>query len=180
MHWQIIRPSISNCSGLGLELDPNHGNRSYHMKTTIIAIGPVSQPKTWHFNFETMAQIKYVNFLHIMTWSIRRLFSFRCSFTSHVCICDPTSIRGVVIKITLISLRICPYFSTTQRISVGSPISTEEVKERLSLHNLHIDHITIQLELKHWIGAQSVRTIQLELRSGSNSAKNPQFYVRCG
>ena len=54
------------------------------------------------------------------------------------------------------------------------------MKERLKLHNLHIDHVTIRSELKYLIGAKAVGTVKLELQSGSNLAKNPRFYGRTG
>jgi len=42
----------------------------------------------------------------------------------------------------------------TQRILVGSHISKQEVKERIKLYNLRIDHVTIRSELRYFIGAK--------------------------
>jgi len=51
------------------------------------------------------------------------------------------------------------------------------VKELVTLPNLHIHHVMIQSELKHLIESKAVGTVKLELRSGSNQAKNPRIDV---
>ena len=160
IHWlTYIWGSVSNGSALGLEPEPNCGNGSYHMKTRTVAIGPVLPPNTQHFNFTIMAPIKYLSFDRITTWSIRRVCSFSRTFTSHFQICDTTSIRWVAIENPRISLEICPYFTTTQRISVGLQFRMQESNERLRLNNLHIDQVMIRLELKYLIGPKAVGTV---------------------
>ena len=149
-------------------------------KTWTVGNGAVLPPKTRHFKFTILAPIKYLSSDHITTWSVRRLGSGPPSFTSHLPICDPTSIRWITIENPPISLRISDYFTNTQRISVRLQIWMQEVKEGLKLDNLHIDYVMIRSQLKYLIGAKGVGTIYLELRSGSNPAKYPRFYVRCG
>jgi hypothetical protein len=51
------------------------------------------------------------------------------------------------------------FFKATQRLLVVSPIWNREVKERLILDNLRIDHATIQSQLIHLIRAKVVETI---------------------
>jgi hypothetical protein len=53
-----------------------------------------------------------------------------------------------------------------------------ELKELVILHNLRIHYVMIQSELKYFIGGKGVGTVHLELRFGSNPAKNPGFYVQ--
>jgi len=136
--------------------------------------------KTRHFNLTTLAPIKYLSCDRIMTWSVRRLCSSSRSFTSCIQICDPTTTRRVAIENPRIWLEICPYFTATLRISVGSQIWLLEVKELIKLDNLRIHHVMIRSELKYLIAAKVVGTVQLEPRSGSNPAKNPRVYVRSG
>jgi len=149
-------------------------------KTPTIGNGPVLPPKTWHFKFTILAPIKYLSSDRIMTWSVRTLCSFRSSFTSSFLICDPTIIRGVAIENPRISITIGPFFTATQQISVWSQIWMLEVKELITLHNQHTDHVTVRSELKYWIGAKAVGTVNLEPWSGSNPAKCPCFYVLAG
>ena len=149
-------------------------------KTRHIGNGPVLLLKTRHFNTTTLPPIKYLSSDRIMTWSVRRLCSSSRSFTSQSQICDPTNVCSVAIENPLISLKICHFFTTTQRISVGSQIGQWEVKERPELHNLRTDHVTIRWELRYLIGGQGVGTVKLEPRSGSNPAENPWVYVLSG
>jgi hypothetical protein len=44
----------------------------------------------------------------------------------------------------------------TQQILVGSQICEREMKERLKLHNLRIEHVVIRSELKYLIEARNV------------------------
>jgi len=122
-------------------------------KSWLIGNGPVSPPKTRHFNTTTLPSIKYLSSDHIVTWSVRRLCSSSYSLTSQSRISDPTNIRWVAIENPLISLIMCPYFSATQRISVWSQIWILEVKEVVKLHNLCIHHVMIRSELKYLIAA---------------------------
>jgi len=55
-----------------------------------------------------------------------------------------------------------------------------EVKERLKVHNLHIDYVMIRSELEYLIGAKAVGTTKLERQSRSNQVKNLPFYMRSG
>jgi len=181
-----INISISNGSKLPgrftvrFHPNPDRGNGSYHTKTRTVGDGAVLPPKTWHLKLTILAPIKYLSSDRITTWSVRTLCSCSRSFSSRFQICDPTTICWVAIEIPLISLKIGHYFTTTQRISVGSQIWKWEVKERLKLHNLHTDHVVIQSGLKYLIGAKGVGTVYLKPRSGSNPAKHPQFYVQSG
>jgi len=146
-------------SGSGSNLKSNRCNGSYHMKTRTVAIGPVLPPKTWHFNIKSLAPIKYLSSDGIMTQSICKLCSFMRTFTSRFQICDRTNIHWVAIESLQISLEIWLYFTAILRILVRSQIWKREVKERIKLHNLHIDHVTIWPELKYLIGATGVGTI---------------------
>jgi len=73
-------------------------------------------------------------------------------------ICDPINIRWVAIENLRISVEISRYFTATLQILIRSQIWTQEVQERIKLHNLCIDHLTIRSELKYLIGTKSVRT----------------------
>ena len=75
------------------------------------------------------------------------------SFTSQFQIGDRTNIGQVAIENTRFSLETWPHFTVILRILVGSQIWKREVKERTKLHNLHIDHVTIRLELRYITGA---------------------------
>jgi len=149
-------PTRKYGSGLGLGPEPNRCNGFYHTKTRTFAIGPVLPPKTRHFNITTLAPIKYLSSDHIMTWSVRRLCSFRRSFTSRFHICDLTNIGGGAIENPRFSCPIWRYFTATSRILVGSHIRNQEVKARPELHNLHTDHVMIWSELKYLIGGKGV------------------------
>jgi len=50
-----------------------------------------------------------------------------------------------------------PVSIAIEQILVGSQIWKREVNEWLELHNLHIDYVMIQSELRHLIGAKVVR-----------------------
>jgi hypothetical protein len=141
---------------------------------------PVIPPKTQHLNITTLPPIKYLSSDRIMRWSVRRLCSSTRSCTFRSQICDPTSIRWVAIEYSRISLRMGPFFTATQRISVGLQIGQWEVKEQQELHNLRTDHVTIQLDLQYLIGGKAVRTVTLEPQSCSNSTKKLRVYIRSG
>jgi len=168
-------PTGWNGSELQLEPEPNRCNRSYHTKTRTVAIGPVLPPKTQYFNLTTWPLIKYFSYDHIVIWWIRRLCSFSCSFTSHYQICDPTNVGGVAIEKPRISLKMCPNFTATQQISVGSQIWMLEGKERQIVHNLRIDHVTIQSELRYVIGAKGARTMIWNHHPGATWPENSGF-----
>jgi len=125
-------------------------------KTQTVGNGPVSPPKTRHFKSTILARINYLSSDRIVKWSVRRLCSVSGSFTSRIQICDRTNIRWVAIENPRTSLTIRLYFTATQQISVRSQIWQREVKERLKLHNLRIDHVMIQSELNYLIGAKVV------------------------
>jgi hypothetical protein len=62
--------------------------------------GRVWSAPRFHLIFATpMAQILYLSFDCIMTWSIYKVFSFGRSFTSSIQICNPTEIRWTVAKL---------------------------------------------------------------------------------
>jgi hypothetical protein len=146
-------------SGSGSDPEPNRCNRSYHTKTWTVAIGPVLPPKTRHFNRSWLAPIKNLRSDHIMTWSTCKLWSFLRSFTFHFQMCDWTINRCVSFENPRI-LRIngrC--FTAILWILVGFQVWTREVKERIKLQNLRVDHVTIRSELKYLIGAKGVGTV---------------------
>jgi len=101
----------------------------------------------------TLAPSKYMSFDRIMTWSICRLYRINRAFTSRIQIGDPSNSHWVALKKRTILGEIPGFLIATKRILVGLQIWTREVKEQLILHNLRIDHITIQSELRYLIGA---------------------------
>jgi hypothetical protein len=54
------------------------------------------------------------------------------------------------------------------------------VKEWLKLHNLHIDHVMIQSELKYLIGAKVAETRKWNRGMGSTQPKNHGFMSGTG
>jgi hypothetical protein len=168
------------CSSSGSDPEPNRCNRSYHMNTRTIAIGPVLPPKTRHLNLTTLPPIQYLSSDCIVTWSLCRLCSSSRSFTSRFQICDPTNIRWVTIENPIISCKIVLYFTARQWLSVGSQIWKREAKDRLELHNLHPDHLVIRSELKYLIGVKVAGTVKMEPRSWYNLAKNHGFMSGLG
>jgi len=123
---------------------PDRGNGSYHTKNPAHWKWAGFPPKTRHFKFTSLTPIKYLSSDHIMTWSVRRLCSFSCSFTSRCPICDQTSIPWVAIENPPISGKISLNFTAIRRILVLSQIWQREVKEQLKLHNLRTDHVMIR------------------------------------
>jgi len=142
-------------------------------KTRPIGNGPVIPPKTWHFNITTLPPIEYLSSDRIMTWSLRRLCSSSLICTTRSHICDRTNIRWVAIENLLMSLKICTFFTGTQRISVRLQIGEREVKQRPELHTLCTDHVAIRWALKYFFGGKGVGTVKLEKWSGSNPAEKP-------
>ena len=72
----------------------NPENRGTHRVRGQVWTGP-----RFHFTVPTtLAPIKYLSFDCIMTWSIRKLFSFSRSSTSSIQICSPTDIRWMVVN----------------------------------------------------------------------------------
>jgi len=155
-------PTRQNGTELGLGPEPNRCNGFYHTKTWTVAIGPVLPPNTRHFYFTSLAPMKYLSSDRIVTWSVHRFCSFTSSFAYRFQICDPTNIRGVPIENPQIPLRIGPFFTATQRISVGLQMWMLQVKELIILHNLRTNHVTVRSELTYLIGVKAVRTINLE------------------
>jgi len=147
-------------------------------KTRPTGNGPVFSPKTRYFNITTLPPIKYLSSDRIMTSSVHRLCSSTRSFSCRSQICHPTNIRWVAIEYPLISLKMGPFFTATKWISVGSQMGKREVKERLELHNLRNNHVTIRWELKYLVGGKGVGTVKLEPQSGSNPAENPWVCVQ--
>jgi len=107
----------------------------------------------------------------ITTWYIRRLCSCSRSFTSCSLIYDPTDIRWVAVKHGQMFTEIRGFSIATQRILVGSQIWKREVKERLNLHNLRIDHVIIQSELKYLMGAKylGLQRLGFEVETSPNA-----------
>jgi hypothetical protein len=145
------------------------------MKIRTVAIGPVLPPKTRHSMSTIWAPIKYLSSDRIMTWSVCRLCSFSCSFTSRCQICDQTIIRRVAIENPGILPDLSHYFTAIQWVLVQLRYWQREVKERLQLHNLYTDHIVIRSEQKYWIGATVARTVIWNRGTGSTWPKTCGF-----
>jgi len=128
--------------------NPDRGNGFYHMKNPDHWNWASFISKTLHFNLTIWAPIHYLSSDRIMTWSIRRLFSFSPSFTSSLQICNWTNIRWVAIENPRMLLEILCYFTAIQPILVWSQIWKRDMKEGLKLHNLGIHHVMIWSELK--------------------------------
>jgi len=110
------------------------------------------------YNFDsTWASIQYLRSDHIMTWLIRRSCTVRRCFTCRFQNFDLTNIHWIPGEWPKISGEIYGVSIATQQILVRSLIWKQEAKDRLKLHNPHIDHVTIQSELKYSIGAKVVR-----------------------
>jgi len=169
-------------SGSGSEPEPNHCNGSYHTITRTIAIGPVLLPNTRHFNITRLAPIDYLSSDRIVTWLLCKLCRFTRSFASCFQISNPTNIRWVAIENPRFSLHIWPYFTAIQRMLVWLQIWKRKVKERIKLHNLHIDHVTIQSELRYLIGAKVEPEVERTEKSNHSAVppppKNPRVYVQ--
>ena len=101
--------------------------------------------------------------------------SFSWSFTSRIHICDQTNIRSVAIENPQISPKICPDFTATQRISMGSQIWMLEMKELIKLHNLRSRHVMIGSELKYLIGSKVMGTVKWTRGPGWTRPKNCRF-----
>jgi len=104
----------------------------------------------------TLAAIKYLSSDHIKTCAVSRLCSSLRALSSRIQIHDPTDIRWVAVEKGLISSEIRGFSIATQRVLVGSQIWNREVQERLELHILRTDHVTIRSGLKYLIGAKVV------------------------
>jgi len=114
-------------------------------KTRTVGNGLVLRRKPRHSKLTIFARMKYFSYDRIVIWPVRILCSFSRSFTSRCQICDRANICWVAVEHPRISLKIWCYFTAISRIFVGSQIWKREVKERIKLHNLHTDHITIRL-----------------------------------
>ena len=162
---------------------PDRGKGSYHTKIPAHWKWAGFPPKTRYFKFTRLAPIKYSSSDRIMTWSVRKLCSSSCSFTSRCPICDQSSIRWVAIEHPPISGNLSLNFTAIRRILVLSQIWRREVKEQLKLHNLRTDHVMIRSYFKYLIGAKFGgiwRNREMYLRAGYNPAKKPRVYVRSG
>jgi hypothetical protein len=179
----VVLPTVltsSNGSGLGLNPELNSCNGVFTWQPWTVAFGLDSTLKPALCKPRCFASIKYWISDRIKRWSIHRLCSVSGSSTSRFQLCDTTNIGWVAIENPRISHDISSSFTTTQQILVGSQICKREVKERLKLHNLHVDHVSIWSELKYFIGANAVGTRKLKPRSGSNSANNPWLDLHSG
>jgi len=102
------------------------------------------------------APIKYSCSDRIVTWSTCKLCSFLRCFAFRDQISDPTSIHGIPVNYRPIERQIRGLLIMTQRLLVRSQFCQREVKERLKLHNLHVDDLMIRSELRYIIGAKLV------------------------
>jgi len=137
-----------------------------------------TQPR--QFKCTILAPIKYLSSDHIMTWSVSRLCNFGRSFASHCQICDWINIGWVAIANPLISHTMLRYSTAIHRILVGSQLWMREVVERLTLHNLHTDHVRIRSELKYSIVGKVAGTLIWNHGLGSTLPKNCGFMSRLG
>jgi len=144
-------------------------------KTRTVAFGPVSTGKPRPGKPGIFPPMKYLSSDRITTWSVRRLSSFSRSFTSNIQICDRTNICWVAIKNPQISTKIVRFSKATQRILVGSPTWKREVKERLILYNLQIDHVMIRSQFIYLIGANVAGTVIWNRSPGTTRPKNRGF-----
>jgi len=144
-------------------------------KTGTIAFGQVPTRKPGLGKPGISPPIRDLSSDRIVTWSVGRLCSFSSSFTSRSQICGRTNIRWVAIENPQISSEIWCYFTAIQPMLVQTQIWQQEVKERLKLHNLHIDHVLIRSELKYLIGAKVAGTVIWNRGPGSTLPKNCWF-----
>jgi len=86
-----------------------------------------------------------------MTWPVRRLSSYSCSFTCRWQISYQINIRWVAIENPSISRTVSCYSTAIQRILVRSQIWQSEVKQQQKLQILRTDHVVIRSELKYSI-----------------------------
>jgi len=144
-------------------------------KTRNTENGLVSPSKTRHFKFTILAPKKILSSDHTMTWSIRRLYSVRRSFSSRCQICDQTNMNWVAIENPRIWHSIWCYFTMIPRILVQSQIWKRKVEELLTLHNLHSDHATIQSELGYLIGGKDAGWVRWNCGPVHTQPKNCRF-----
>ena len=181
-----VLATVPNCwvgSRSSSDPEPNCCYGSYETKTRTVAIGPVPPPNTRHSNITSLAPIKYMSSDRIVTWSIRKLCVSMHSFTSCFEICDLPNIRWVGIDNPGFAHHIWPYFTVIQLILVVSQSWKQAVKDRIQLHNLHMDHMMIRSELRYLIGlrlTQSGRNRKTEPRCCSMPAKNLPVLVWSG
>lgn len=80
-------------------------------------------PLCGSFFFGTaLGAIEYLSSVHIVTWSVQRLYSARCLFTASFQKCDPTDPRWLAIQYVSILCEIRTFWNLTWRILVVSPI----------------------------------------------------------
>jgi len=104
----------------------------------------------------SLGQIKFLISDRIMTWSVRRLCSVSSYFTSRIQNGDATNIHWVAVKSRQCWYKLRGVSIATQWILVASQFRNRQVKERLIIHILCTDHVTIQSELRYWIGTTVV------------------------
>jgi len=110
-----------------------------------------------------MPPIQYLSFLGIMATSTCRSCRMSRSFSCHVQNMDPTSSGWVAIKHSPISLKMCTYLSTIQRISVGLQIWIDggDGAVRAAQSMYWSCHDTIRTRLLHW--SQSCRKCKVDI-----------------
>jgi len=181
-------PCIVLVTGPNARIGSGSGSTRNRTVATILATrkpwhtgnGPVLPRNTQHFNMTTVPPIKYLSSDRIMTWSVRRLCSSTRCVTSKSQICDLTIIHWVPIEYPIIPLKMGPFFTAIQWISVRSRIGKREGKERSELGIVRTDHVMTRWELKYLIGGKGVGIVKLEPRSSSNPAEKPLVHVLSG
>jgi len=111
------------------------------------------------YNFRSsLAWIKFLGSDRIMTWSVRKLFSFSSSFTSRLQNSGATNIGWVALKYRQIWYEIRGFSIPTQQIFFALRFWTWEVNVRPIIQNLYTDHVTIRSELGSLIAAKVMRS----------------------
>jgi len=110
------------------------------------------------YNFgSTSVAITFLSSDCTVTWSICWLCNCSSSVTSSIRIWDATKIRWIAMKFCQVWCRTRRFSIVTKWILVRSQIWQRDVKERLILPNLPIDHVVIRSELSYLIRANNVR-----------------------
>jgi len=89
-------------------------------------------------------------------WSIHRFNSVSCSSIFHIVICNWTNIVWITLKWHILVSEIGTILLPPLWLLVQLHISQSEIKEWQTLHNLHIDKVVIQLELRYLIVAEII------------------------
>jgi len=119
--------------------------------------GRVRTGPWFHFTVRTtLAAIKYLNFCHIVTWSIREICRLMPLFISHSQICDRINFLWVALKSSRISRQNARVSIATQWLLIRLEIGEWEMKEGIKQHISCIYYVVIRCELQYLIGVRNV------------------------